>query len=153
MMMQQRRFFFVLFFFWSLGLTFLTPSQAVAQTVSHLTQEKDWRRLVERPSNRRPIYVLFRTSWCPYCAKLEPIMTSLAQQPGSKFSVVIVDSEQQRTLAKEYNVGAVPDVRVWMKGQEAGGFKGMQPAEEFKEITEFVEGRWFKENGKSPRRN
>lgn len=129
----------------------LSNPAVAGSDVTTLKRESQWKSSVEKASHRRPVYVLFRTSWCPYCNKLEPIMKTVAKERHNQLSIVIVDTEEFQDIAQTYRVGAVPDVRVWIAGEEAGGFKGMQPKNEFEDIVDYVQGRWESQMGSSPK--
>ncbi|HRH60320.1 MAG TPA: thioredoxin domain-containing protein [Chitinophagaceae bacterium] len=53
-----------------------------------------------RAADTRPIVVLFRADWCPYCKALEPKMAKLMEQYGERLRFVVFDVTNADTTAR-----------------------------------------------------
>jgi len=74
-------------------------------------------------SHARPVLVDFFAQWCGPCKMLKPLLEKFAQEYD--FTLAKVDIDENPTLAHDYGVEGVPDVRIVMDGEVKPGFVGM----------------------------
>jgi putative thioredoxin len=65
-------------------------------------------------SGTEPVVVMFHASWCGPCRGMKPLVDALAAEQG--FKLVGVDAGENRDLAAQYNVRAVPTLAVFKDG-------------------------------------
>lgn len=88
-----------------------------------------------------PVLVDFWAPWCGPCQMMAPILESLAKKFASKLKVVKVDTEQldNQSLAYEYQIQSIPNMKLFKKGEVAQEFIGYRPEEIFtEELTPYV---------------
>jgi len=61
--------------------------------------------------------VKFGAEWCGPCRKLDPELTRLASSLSGRGSVVRIDVDQHRDLARHYGVSSIPRLIVFYHGQ------------------------------------
>lgn len=76
-----------------------------------------------------PVVLEFGAAWCQPCKQLEPILTKLGQEWGSKVRLVKVDVDESVDLTMKFQVMGVPTVILFTNGQPAARFTGYQPRE------------------------
>ncbi|WKZ86324.1 thioredoxin family protein [Ralstonia pickettii] len=77
---------------------------------------------VLEPAKQGPIVVAFTASWCGPCKLLKPKLEQLADAWG--FTLAIVDAGEDKALAAEHGVRAVPTVLTLENGAVLGRFSG-----------------------------
>lgn len=73
--------------------------------------------VVEQPGL---VVVKFGAEWCGPCRMLDPELTRLAASLGGRGSVVRVNVDQHRDLARHYGVSSIPRLIVFHHGQVVG---------------------------------
>lgn len=78
--------------------------------------DDDWfqRTVVDQPGL---VVVKFGAEWCGPCRMLDPELTRLANSLGSRGSVVRINVDQHRDLARHYGVSSIPRLFVFDHGQ------------------------------------
>ncbi len=76
-----------------------------------------------------PVVLEFGAVWCQPCKQLEPVLTQLGHEWGSKVRLVKVDVDESVNLVMQYQVMGVPTVILFSKGQPAARFTGYQSRE------------------------
>jgi putative thioredoxin len=87
----------------------------------------DFTRDVIEASHRQPVVVDFHASWCPPCKMLGPVLDAAIVQAPGPLKLVKIDSDEHADLAAAAGVSGIPDVRLYIRGQQVGGFTGFQP--------------------------
>jgi putative thioredoxin len=87
----------------------------------------DFQRDVIDASHRQPVLVDFHASWCPPCKMLGPVLAAAIVQAPGPIKLVKIDSDEHADLAATAGVSGIPDVRLYVHGQQVGGFTGFQP--------------------------
>ena len=79
-------------------------------------------------------YVLvdFYAPWCAPCRKMLPIVENLAKNHADKFSLLTVDFDQNRLLAKEQNIKSVPYLVIFKDGKKVWERSGDATEEELR---------------------
>ena len=66
----------------------------------------------------------FTATWCGPCKAFKPVMNEVASEG---YSVKILDIDQNKDLAQQYNVRSVPTTIIEQNGQEVDRFIGGLP--------------------------
>ncbi len=66
----------------------------------------------------------FTATWCGPCKAFKPVMNEVASEG---YSVQILDIDQNKDLAQQYNVRSVPTTIIEQNGQEVDRFIGGLP--------------------------
>jgi len=88
-----------------------------------LTQENFRKEVLE---SAVPVVVDFGAEWCGPCKQLVPILDTLADEYKGRVKIGKVDVDEQRELAAQYSVNAVPMVLYFKKGEVADQMIGMR---------------------------
>lgn len=70
--------------------------------------------VVDRPGL---VVVKFGAEWCGPCRRLDPELSRLASSLSGRASVVRIDVDQHRDLARHYGVSSIPRLMVFQHGQ------------------------------------
>ncbi len=76
------------------------------------------------------VLVDFGASWCPPCRQMEPVLTSLQKNNGTKFSLVKVDGSKDTDVLKAYGVTALPVFIVFKNGKQVWRKDGVATEQE-----------------------
>jgi thioredoxin 1 len=80
------------------------------------------------------LVVDFSASWCGPCRVVAPLVEQLAQE-HQDIKVVKIDVEQDKPLAKRYEVRSIPAVLIFKNGELVENIVGVKPYEEFAEAV------------------
>lgn len=81
-----------------------------------------------------PVIVDFWAAWCNPCRALAPILEQLAQEAGGAFKIVKVDTDGNADLATEYNVDALPTLKVFKDGVVINTGVGLMTKDRIKQL-------------------
>jgi putative thioredoxin len=84
--------------------------------------EKTWEQEVIRRSAEQPVLVDFWADWCQPCKKLTPVLEEAVKE--REVTLVKVDVEANKALAKEYDVSGIPAVKGFKDGRVVAEFVG-----------------------------
>lgn len=76
-----------------------------------------------------PVVVDFWATWCPPCQMLTPIVEQLDAESNGRYRIVKVDVDQQRQLAINYNVTALPTLKFFHQGEVVRTLVGLHSAD------------------------
>ena len=100
-------------------------SNAAPGKVTTLETEEAYRNFI---NDNEIAVVKFGAEWCPPCHKLDPEFDKIAghfQSSGIAFARVDVD--ELKSVARSLDVGAIPDTRIFYKGQSYNYVVGNEP--------------------------
>jgi thioredoxin-like negative regulator of GroEL len=97
------------------------PSRASAGSVLELTPET-FDGVVR--SNKR-VFVEFYAPWCPYCKRMEPMLSALPGKLGGKTRVARMDVDAHADYAQRYGVSGFPTLVLFLDGVPAGQHVGL----------------------------
>jgi thioredoxin 1 len=81
-----------------------------------------------------PVIVDFWAAWCNPCRALAPVLEQLAQEAGGAFKIVKVDTDANADLAAEYNVSALPTLKVFKAGEVINTGVGLMTKDRVKQL-------------------
>ena len=58
--------------------------------------------------SHRPIVIMAFATWCPHCAKMEPLFKQLDNELGKKYMFATFDVDQFPELTQQFNVVSLP---------------------------------------------
>jgi putative thioredoxin len=80
----------------------------------------------------KPVLIDFYATWCGPCQMLKPILEKIAQEYDVVVAKVNIDDNQ--SLAHDYGVEGIPDVRLMNQGEIIDRFVGVLPEAELREF-------------------
>jgi thioredoxin 1 len=95
-------------------------------------QENEFEALL---ANGTLAIVDFTASWCGPCRKISPFMEQLSQDFPHNTTVVKLDIDQAKAIAKQYSVRSIPAVLIFKEGQVVENIVGVKPYEVFTEAV------------------
>jgi len=121
-----------------------TPAKSSAnETASHSADEHHAIKLTTENfeslvlKSDKPVLVDFWATWCGPCVALSPTIEELAADYEGKLVVGKVDSDENRDLALEYNVTAIPHLIFVKNGEVVKVAKG-RTLEELKAEADLI---------------
>ncbi len=89
--------------------------------------EKDFTRRVIDGSRRTPVLVDFWAPWCAPCKMLAPVLEKLAEAYRGLLTLVKINTDSEPRLARDYDVRALPMVKIFKNGRIVDEFMGVLP--------------------------
>ena len=84
----------------------------------------------------------FYAEWCAPCQKMKPDLEKLESEAGGLYRVVRVDADASRALCAQLGVEALPELRIYVSGDEVWNHKGyLGYADMKKALSAAVEGK------------
>jgi len=71
-------------------------------------------------------------TWCGPCKQIAPMLDQLADEISSQAKIVKLDVDQNKELAKQYDVKSVPTLLIFKNGEVADRIVGALPKDEMK---------------------
>ena len=112
---------------------FLHFIPVIFMSTSDVSQSTFLTEVLEK-SHQTPVVVDFFATWCGPCQMLKPLLEKLV--PEYDLILAKVDIDENPSLAQEYGVSGVPDVRIVVDGVVQPGFVGMLPEPKLRELLQ-----------------
>ena len=104
--------------------------------VIHVNQQQFQTEVTQ---SKIPVVVDFYATWCPPCRALVPILDRLAEEFAGRIKFVKVNSDEEHSLASEYNVTALPTLVLVEDGSKREQLSGLPQEETLREqLTQWV---------------
>ena len=98
---------------------------------------QDFEREVIQRSHEIPVLVDFWADWCTPCRILGPILKRLAERSNGAWVLAKVNTEEHPTVALQYEIRSIPNVKLFVDGKVVNEFVGALP--------EYQVQRWLQE--------
>ena len=81
-----------------------------------------------------PVLVDFWAPWCMPCKMMAPILDELAADMAGKLKIAKVNTEdgENQSLAMEYQIQSIPNMKLFKGGKVVGEFIGLRNKESLK---------------------
>ncbi|MDP2944418.1 MAG: thioredoxin [bacterium] len=81
-----------------------------------------------------PVLVDFWAPWCMPCRMMAPILDKLAVEMAGKLKIAKVNTEDEanQSLAMEYQIQSIPNMKLFKGGKVIGEFIGLRNKESLK---------------------
>ncbi len=93
----------------------------------------DFKEKVIENSKKKPIVVDFWAQWCQPCLILGPILKEFEEESKDKFVLAKINVDEAPETSKQYNIMAIPSVKMFKQGKQIAEFVGALPKEQVKE--------------------
>jgi thiol-disulfide isomerase/thioredoxin len=103
-----------------IALTHGVPAPAVAQGTTAVTQRTTIAD-VDSALASGPVFLEFETKECGYCKQQRPISEALADEYKGKVTFIFVDANENRELARAFQVSGVPQMDIVLE-KSTGGY-------------------------------
>ena len=89
--------------------------------------EADFQQSVIEESKKRLVLVDFWAPWCGPCRSLTPVIEKLAQEYAGRFLLARVNSDENQSLASQFGVRSIPNVKAFSDSKMVDEFAGAVP--------------------------
>lgn len=87
----------------------------------------------------KPVLVDFWAAWCVPCQIVSPIIVQIAKAYSDRLVTIKVNVDERQLIAARYQIGSIPTVMMFWKGQPLLRIVGVQS---FEEVKKQIEERW-----------
>jgi len=100
--------------------------------------EENFQTEVLEKSKSVPILVDFWAEWCQPCQLLKPVLEKLAAEYNGKFILAKVNADTNQTLAAQFGVRGIPNVKAVYGGKIVNEFTGVLPEPEIRKVLSLI---------------
>lgn len=79
-----------------------------------------------------PVLVDFWAHWCGPCRSMTPILETIAREYSGRLKVVKVNTEENRQLARRFEIQAIPTLMLFHQGKLKEQFVGALPVQQLR---------------------
>jgi putative thioredoxin len=108
----------------------LTPGWIINVTEANFQKE------VLEASKDKPVIVDFWAPWCEPCTQLTPIIEKIVNEKKGKVILAKINVDESPKLAQQFQIEGIPAIRIIRQGRLLGGFEGVRPEEQLRELFE-----------------
>jgi thioredoxin len=112
------------------GYAVVKPDGAKDENIKQLTLT-EFNAMLKTP---QPVLVDFHTKWCAPCRKMVPVVEKIAGDFKGKATVLRIDVDNSKEVAKFYGIQGVPVFMLFKNGVQQWKKSGVQPEEELVKI-------------------
>ena len=117
----------------------------MSKNIFRFSSNDSFDKEVIEASKTSPVMVDFFATWCGPCKKLSPLLEEAAKKHG--FKLVIVDIDQNKELADQFNIDSIPHIFCFHKGSKVMDFKGYDTAS-LEKMVQYISKNIIKFSGK-----
>ena len=95
--------------------------------------------LKQKIENGEKLIIDFHAKWCSPCRAMKPTFEKIAEElknNGSLVQLYTMDVEDNRDIAVEYGVRAVPTIKVFSNGEVVDSKTGLQMENQINELVD-----------------
>lgn len=96
--------------------------------------EENFQTAVIEKSREVPVMVDFWAEWCAPCRMLTPVLEELVGKYQGKVLLAKLDVDQAPRLSAQFQIRGIPAVKIFVDGEVAREFVGVQPPAEVERI-------------------
>ena len=117
----------------------------MSKNIFRFSSNDSFDKEVIEASKTSPVMIDFFATWCGPCKKLSPLLEEAAKKHG--FKLVIVDIDQNKDLADQFNIDSIPHIFCFHKGSKVMDFKGYDTAS-LEKMVQYISKNIIKFSGK-----
>ena len=80
------------------------------------------------------VVVDFWATWCGPCRMLAPELETVAEEMNDTVVILKVDIDEEARLASHFQVGAIPDIRIFKDGKAVDATQGFRTSDQLQAI-------------------
>lgn len=87
-------------------------------------------------SQEQPVLVQFHAAWSEPCKEITPVLERLIRKFKGSVALIRVDIDQNRAIATQLSIQAVPTLYAFFKGQPIDAFQGALPEPQLRQFVQ-----------------
>ncbi len=104
-----------------------------AVTKANFANEGEFNQLL---SNEKLVVADYTATWCGPCRVVAPLIDQLASEYSDRATVIKIDIDENKDIAKKYGIRSIPAVLVFRDGEVVESLFGSKPYETYSNILE-----------------